>query len=185
MQLLQEKGVHPSAPKTMQGGTESWEPRGCPPPQAVLTHSGRSWVPFGPSPAAQGQSGCCQIFGTDFRLRLVGTSWGRLGSAGAPGRGSDWEMQEAGLVSLSGVQIFGRFRSLGAVEPAPVSLKNQKRTKKQRGAGRKEIRKAKNKAKSSSCGVDRCGKWVRLVPLAVVPGGAWQPQPGQGGGGAR
>lgn len=103
-------------------------------------------------------------------LGLVGTSWGRLGNAGTPGRGSDWETQEAGLVSLSGVQIDGRFRSLGAVEPAPVSLKNQKSTKKQRGAGRKEIRKAKNKVKSSSCSVDRCGKWVRLVPLTVVPG---------------
>lgn len=81
------------------------------------------------------------------RPGLVGTSQGRLGSAGAPGRGSGWEMQEAGQVSLSGVQINGRFRSLGAAEPAPGSLKNQESTKKHRGAGRKEIRKAKNQAK--------------------------------------
>lgn len=103
------------------------------------------------------------------RPNLVGTSRGRLGSTGAPGRGSGWEMQEAGLVSLSGVQINGRFCSLGAAEPAPVSLKNQKSTKKPRGAGRKEIRKARNKTKSSSCGVDRHGKGVRLVPPAAVP----------------
>lgn len=68
------------------------------------------------------------------RPGLVGTSQGRLGSAGAPGRGSGWEMQEAGQVSLSGVQINRRFRSLGAAEPAPGSLKNQESTKKaQRG----------------------------------------------------
>lgn len=109
------------------------------------------------------------------RPKLVGISRGRLGSTGARGRGSGWEMQEAGLVSLSGVQINRRFRSLGAAEAAPVSLKNQKSTKKQRGAGRKEIRKAKNKAKSSSCGADRRGKGVRLVPPAAVPGSSAAP----------
>lgn len=109
------------------------------------------------------------------RPKLVGISRGRLGSTGARGRGSGWEMQEAGLVSLSGVQINRRFRSLGAAEAAPVSLKNQKSTKKQRGAGRKEIRKAKNKAKSSSCGADRHGKGVRLVPPAAVPGSSAAP----------
>lgn len=77
------------------------------------------------------------------RPELVGTSRGRLGSAGAPGRGSGWEMQEAGLVSLSGVQINGRFRSLGAAEPAPVSLKNQKCTKKQKGQEERKLERQK------------------------------------------
>ena len=47
-------------------------------------------------------------------------------------------MQEAGLVSLSGVQINGRFCSPGAAEPAPVSLKNQKSTKKKSKEGQEE-----------------------------------------------
>lgn len=70
-------------------------------------------------------------------------------------------MREAGLVSLSGVQINRRFRSLGDAELTPGSLKNQKSTEKQRAAGRKEIRKAKNKARSSSGGADGGGAQQR------------------------
>lgn len=114
------------------------------------------------------------------RPGLVGTSQGRLGSAGAPGRGSGWEMQEAGLVSLSGVQINGRFHSLGAAEPAPASLKNQESTKKHRGAGRKEIRKAK---KSSQELILRCGQALEGGEAGLTRSqGALQPQWGDGGG---
>lgn len=103
------------------------------------------------------------------RPGLVGTSQGRLGSTEAPGRGSGWEMQEAGLVSLSGVQINRRFHSLEAAKPAPVTPKNQKSIKKQRWQEKKEIRKAKNKAKSSSCNVDGLRNRVTLFPPTAVP----------------
>lgn len=114
------------------------------------------------------------------RPRLVGTSQGRLGSTEAPGRGSGWEMQEAGLVSLSGVQINGRFRSLGAAEPVPGFLKNQESTKKHRGAGRKEIRKSK---KSSQELILRCGQaWEGGEAGLTRSQGPLQPQRSGGGG---
>lgn len=139
--------IHPH-PEWCRAGPGSQEPNRCP-TLSCVDPPGR--VPGAPLvPIQQPKARLAALKYPARRPGLVGTSQGRLGRAGAPGRGRGWEMQEAGLVSLSGVQINGRFRSLGAAEPAPGSLKNQESTKKHRGAGRKEIRKAKNRAKSSS-----------------------------------
>lgn len=131
--------VHPSLPRCLQ----EWH-RECIAERCAHTLQGQQPHPA-PSP------GCDPAQ----RPQRVGTSWG------APGRGTGSEMREAGLVSLSGVQINRRFRSLGDAELAPGSLKNQKSTEKQRAAGRKEIRKAKNKARSSSGGADGGGAQQR------------------------
>lgn len=139
--------IHPH-PEWCRAGPGSQEPNRCP-TLSCVDPPGR--VPGAPLvPIQQPKARLAALKYPARRPGLVGTSQGRLGRTGAPGRGRGWEMQEAGLVSLSGVQINGRFRSLGAAEPAPGSLKNQESTKKHRGAGRKEIRKAKNRAKSSS-----------------------------------
>lgn len=68
------------------------------------------------------------------RPELVGTSRGRLGSTGAPGRGSGWEMQEAGLVSLSGVQIKQKVSLPGGCRAsASLPQKPEKHKKAKRG----------------------------------------------------
>lgn len=164
----------PSTPRVVQ----RQEPNGCPtlscadPPRRV---PGAPLVPI-----QQPKARLAALKYPARRPGLVGTSQGRLGSAGARGRGSGWEMQEAGLVSLSGVQINGRFRSLGAAEPAPGSLKKQESTKKHTGAGRKEIRMAK-KIKPRAHPEMWTGMGRGEAGLTCSQG-ALQPQRGSGGG---
>jgi len=155
--------IHPH-PKLCWGSPVSWEARGCTPSRA--DPPSRSWVPRR-SPSSSPRPGwrlpTIRRGGPGW-LAPLGAGWGaqqRLGDAGGRTGFAVWCANKR-KVSLP--------RGCRASASLPQKPEKHKK-KKQRGAGRKEIRKAKSPAKSSSCGVDRGGKGVRLVPPCP---GAWQ-----------